>query len=250
MINFLVLESSPTQISNIMAFPSLTKTWHSDTYPAISPSRPELSAKGKVVAITGGGGSIGGAIALAFAQAGASGIAVIGRRAGALQETKQKVESAVPGAQIIVVNGDLSDAQSMKDALQTVAKELGPINVLVANAGFLPRMGKITEADPDEWWTGFETNTKGAFNTCRALLPVAAPDCLLVDISTCVVHLPAMITASGYVSSKLAGTKVYETFGAENADKIQVVHIHPGVVHSELNVKSGVRATDNGEDRK
>lgn len=230
-----------------MAFPSLTKTWHSEAYPAIAPSRPELSAQGKIVVITGGGGSIGGAIALAFAQAGAQGIAIIGRRNEPLQETRKKVESEVPGARIITVSGDLSDANSMKDALQTVSKQLGPVNVLVANAGFLPHMGKIDEADPDEWWTGFETNTKGAFNTCRALLPVAAPDCLLLDISTCVVHLPAMITASGYVSSKLAGTKVYETFAAENPGRIQVIHIHPGVVYSELNVKSGVVAADNGK---
>lgn len=230
-----------------MAFPSLTKIWHSEAYPAISPSRPELSTPGKVIAITGGGGSIGGAIALAFAQAGAKGIAIIGRRDGPLQETRKKVESEVSGTHIITVNGDLSNAQSMKEALQIASKQLGPIDVLVANAGFLPHMGRIADADPDEWWTGFETNTKGAFNTCRALLPVAASGCLLIDISTCVVHMPAMITASGYVSSKLAGTKVYETFAAENLDKIQVIHIHPRVVHSELNVKSGVVAADNGE---
>lgn len=229
------------------AFPSLTKKWHSEAYPRISPSRPELSAKGKVVAITGGGGSIGGAVALAFAQAGATKIAIIGRREGSLQETKKTVESQVQGVSVLIIKGDLSDAQSMKNALETVSNQFGPIDVLVANAGFLPHMGKVTDADPQEWWTGFEINTKGAFNTCRAFLPVAAPGALLIEISTCVVHMPAMITASGYTSSKLAGTKVYETFGAENADKISVIHIHPGVIYSELNVKSGVVAADNGE---
>lgn len=57
--------------------------------------------------------------------------------------------------------------------------------------------------------------------------------------------MPAMASASAYVASKLAATKIYETFGAENPH-IEVVHIHPGVVYSELNVKSGVTATDGG----
>jgi hypothetical protein len=54
-----------------------------------------------------------------------------------------------------------------------------------------------------------------------------------------------MRSASGYVGSKLAATKIYETFDAENS-QIEVTHIHPGVVYSELNVKSGVTATDDG----
>ena len=58
-------------------------------------------------------------------------------------------------------------------------------------------------------------------------------------------HMPAMASASAYVASKLAATKIYETFGAENPH-IEVAHIHPGVVYSELNVKSGVTPTDDG----
>ena len=57
--------------------------------------------------------------------------------------------------------------------------------------------------------------------------------------------MPAMASASAYVASKLAATKIYETFGAENPE-VEIVHIHPGVVYSELNVKSGVTAADDG----
>ena len=59
-------------------------------------------------------------------------------------------------------------------------------------------------------------------------------------------YMPAMASAGAYVSSKLAATKVYETFGNEN-DDVEVTHVHPGVVYSELNVKSGVTATDDGK---
>lgn len=99
-------------------FPSLTKTWHSESYPAIDPTRPELSAKGKVVAITGAGGAIGGATAQAFAKAGASKIAIIGRREKPLQETKANVEKAVPGTNVLIVQGDVSDADSIRRAVE------------------------------------------------------------------------------------------------------------------------------------
>jgi NAD(P)-dependent dehydrogenase (short-subunit alcohol dehydrogenase family) len=105
---------------------------------------------------------------------------------------------------------------------------------------------RLDSADPEEWWKGYEINVKGAFNCTRAFLSVCSPRPILVDISTCVVHMPAMSAGSAYISSKLAATKVYETFGSENLN-VDVVHIHPGVVSSEINAKSGIAAQDGGE---
>lgn len=230
-------------------FPSLTQKWHTEAYESINPRRPELSAKGKVIMITGGGGAIGGATALAFAQAGSVKIAIVGRRDEPLQETKQRIESESPGAIVLTVHGDISDALSIKTAVHTIHQHFGEINILVANAAYLPRFQPVLEADPEEWWKGFETNTKGAFNLARALLsgPSAAKDLVVVDVSTCVVHMPAMHSASAYVSSKSAATKVWEIIAKENKDRMSLVHVHPGVVYSELNVKSGVIPADNGE---
>lgn len=69
---------------------------------------------------------------------------------------------------------------------------------------------------------------------------------MIVDFSTYVVHMPAMASASGYVASKLASTKMYEIAGAEESN-IPAVNLHPGVVYSDLNIKSGVTAADVGE---
>ena len=78
------------------------------------------------------------------------------------------------------------------------------------------------------------------------MLSNAAPKSILVEISTGPVHMPAMAQGSAYISSKLAATKIYETFAAEN-DNVAVLHIHPGVIYSELNLKSGITAVDDGE---
>jgi NAD(P)-dependent dehydrogenase (short-subunit alcohol dehydrogenase family) len=227
-------------------FPSLTKEWHTKSYPAIDPLRPELSAKGKVIAITGGGGAVGSATALAFAKAGASKIAILGRRDKPLQETKAQIEEAVPGTTVMAIHADISNADSVRGAFGNIKKNLGDIDILVCNAGYLSKFEKLGDADPEEWWKGYEINVRGAFNCTRAFLSVAAPRAILVDVSTCVVHMPAMQAGSAYVSSKLAATKIYETFGAENPN-LDVTHVHPGVVSSEINAKSGITATDGAD---
>jgi hypothetical protein len=70
---------------NTPSFFYFTKTWHSKPYPAISPTRPELSVAGKNIVVTGCGAGIGKAIAMSFAQAGASSITIHGRREGRLK---------------------------------------------------------------------------------------------------------------------------------------------------------------------
>lgn len=170
-----------------MAFPSLTKEWHSKSYQAIDPLRPELSQKGKVVAITGAGGAIGAATALAFAKAGAKKIAVLGRRKNLLDNTKAEVEAAIPGTTVEAIHCDISESDSVQGAFGNIKKDLGDIDILVCAAGYLSDFHPLKDAEPEEWWKGFEINTKGAFNCSRALLSNCAPKAILVDISTCVV---------------------------------------------------------------
>ncbi|KAE9398979.1 NAD(P)-binding protein [Gymnopus androsaceus JB14] len=69
-----------------MSLPKLTPTYHKDTYPSISPTKPSLTQVGKTVLITGGGAGLGFEIARSFAKAGASRIIIICRRAGLLDE--------------------------------------------------------------------------------------------------------------------------------------------------------------------
>lgn len=146
---------------------------------------------------------------MAFAKAGAQKIAILGRRTGPLEETKKSIESQVSGVRVEVIHGDVCEADSMRGALGNVKQDLGEIDILVANAGYLPRLESLEEADPDEWWQGFETNVRGAFHLSRAFLSVASKNAVVIDISTSVVGMEAMASATGYVVSKLAATKMW-----------------------------------------
>ena len=134
-------------------FPSLTKTWHDDTYDAIDPrKRPELSLKGKTVVITGGGTGVGRGLTQGFADAGVATIAILGRREGVLQETKQKVEATTSGVAIAVHPTDITDLANV----QETAQRIGNWDVLVSNAGHLPTVEPFLESDPNDWWKAFE----------------------------------------------------------------------------------------------
>ena len=121
-----------------MAYPCFTKTYRKASYPAIDPSRTELSAKDKTVTVTGAAeGSIGANVALAFAKAGARKIALVGRTEATLQKTKESIVQAFPDATVLVSTADLAKAESVGKAAHHIRVELGAWDVFVNCAGFV-----------------------------------------------------------------------------------------------------------------
>src|ERR1700742_1512639 len=98
-------------------FPCPTKTWHNTAYPAISPERPELSAKNKVVVVTGGGSGIGVGIVEGFARAGAAYICILGRTQATLQKTKQEIEQKYKSKVLFAV-ADVVNESAIKQAFE------------------------------------------------------------------------------------------------------------------------------------
>jgi len=136
---------------------------HQSAYPAIDPTRPELSTAGKSILITGAGSGIGASTALAFAKSGASHVAIVGRRPAALASTKAALAAAYPSTTVHAIPGDMTSLPSITTSLQTFASALpsGKIDILVANAGYINAISPLADTDPTDFWLVFEINIKG-----------------------------------------------------------------------------------------
>ena len=133
-------------------FPTLTAEWYNDTYDSINPRRPELSAKGKSVIVTGAGSGIGRETVRAYAAAGASRFALLGRTLATLEETKSIIEAEYPSVHCTMYALDIAD----ETAVHKSAAEIGAWNVLVLNAGKAIDPAPVAETDVLEWWSVIE----------------------------------------------------------------------------------------------
>ena len=78
---------------------------------------------------------------------------VIARSAEPLQKLKDQYAK-----QVEVLNGDLADFSLSQKAVNLALKSFGRVDGLVLNHGVLGQVGKIAEADPEQWKQGFDIN--------------------------------------------------------------------------------------------
>jgi len=142
----------------------LTKTVHGQPYPAISPTRSELSQAGKTILITGGGTGTGFAMAQAFIRASAATIVIIGRRADVLDTARSRLEQEAQevgtGAKIITFPCDVLKTEEV-DALWKDLEAKGVyVDVYIANAAKFTEPKPMLELGTEEVWSQVETNVK------------------------------------------------------------------------------------------
>lgn len=134
-----------------------------------------LDLGGQIAFVTGGGQGAGRAIALALARHNAGGVAVndfVAERAEAVA-----AEIRALGVPACGVQADVGDIASVQLAVAKATAELGPITLLVNNAGNAGPNAQIRheplfwETDPAEWSRYFHTNLHGVMNCCHAILP-------------------------------------------------------------------------------
>lgn len=150
-------------------FPSPTSKWHSNTYQSLSPTRPELSAKGKTVLVTGGGTGIGAETARNFAEAGASRIALLGRREQPLLDTKASIEQKFPGVEVFIASTDITNKSEVDAAFAKFAGN-GKIHVLISNAAMIGPQDPVGTVDCDKFLDAIQQNLKGALHVAQAFL--------------------------------------------------------------------------------
>jgi 3-oxoacyl-[acyl-carrier protein] reductase len=120
----------------------------------------------KVVLITGGTRGIGRACAKAFAQAGAK-VAICGRTADSVAQAAKDIAAETNG-NVTGFQADISSADDVNALTKNVSEQLGPIQILVNNAG-ITRDGLIMRMKDEHWADVFQTNLDGPFYTCRAV---------------------------------------------------------------------------------
>jgi len=120
----------------------------------------------RVVLVTGAGRGIGRSIALRFAEEGAH-VAIVARTAAQLAETARQVEAL--GRRTLTIPADITRSGTPEACVAATEERLGPIDVLVNNAGvFVWR--PFLQLSPDDWDRVIATNLTAAAAFCRAAL--------------------------------------------------------------------------------
>jgi 3-oxoacyl-[acyl-carrier protein] reductase len=184
--------------------------------------------EGQVALVTGGGRGIGRGIALELARAGAR-VAVAARTAEQVRETAAEIDG-------LALELDVSDRESVERAVARAGSDLGPLDLLVANAGIALWEERAWELDPADWWRVFEVNVLGTYLCCRAVVPgmIERGRGRIVNVASGAAYLPGL-ASTAYSSSKAAVHRFSETLARQlEPHGIPVFSISPGLVRTEM----------------
>jgi 3-oxoacyl-[acyl-carrier protein] reductase len=194
----------------------------------------DADLQGQVALVTGGGRGIGRNVALELAAAGAR-VAVAARTRDEIEETAQEING-------LAIECDVSDRVSVEHMVRLAESELGPIDLLVANAGISIDEDAAWELDPTDWWRVFEINVLGVYLCCRAVIPgmLERGRGRIVNVASGAAYLPGS-KSTAYSASKAAVHRFSETLANQlEPHGIPVFSISPGLVRT--------RMTDSGDD--
>jgi NAD(P)-dependent dehydrogenase (short-subunit alcohol dehydrogenase family) len=186
-----------------------------------------------VALVTGGGRGAGRVMAEALAAAGFA-VCVVARTATEVEETAHALVSG--GGRAIAVTADATDPGAVERAVSEAEERLGPIDVLVNNAGRAHAIGPVWEVDPADWWRDVEVNVRSAFLCARAVLPgmLERGTGRILNVSSYVALRPTPYI-SAYAAAKAAVLSLTEALAASVGDTgVRVFALTPGLFESEL----------------
>lgn len=197
-----------------------------------------FSLDGKIAIVTGGSRGIGEEIGVSMAEAGAD-VAVVARSEEALEETVDRIEKR--GGDAVSYPLDVTDAAEVEAMFDDVEANLGPVDVLVNNAGTNPFFGDARTLNLDVWEKIFSVNVTGAFYCAQEFgQRVGDRDGtgVVVNVASVggVVGLPKQ---APYSASKHALVGLTKSLAVDWAPEIRVNALAPGYVKTAFT--EGVR---------
>lgn len=197
-----------------------------------------MELKGRVVLITGAGRGIGRALAHAFAAAGAK-VALLGKTKKNLLEVQRELKDS--GAPTVVLAADVSDEGVVSRAVAATEQQLGPVDVLVNNAGIFA-MAPVEKMDTLVFDRLLAVNLRGPFLMSRAVLPgmKSRKRGHIVNISS-TAGRRGFAGGGAYCASKFGLAGLTEAMRYEaRASNVRVTCVYPSTVNTDLVKKSGM----------
>ena len=204
---------------------------HTTSYPFISSTKYKDKLNDKIVLITGAGRGIGRAASLAFAAAGA--------RVACLSRTQSDLDSLVQGinqkhqqgskVKAIAIPGDVTDPECATRAIHETQEKLGPIDILINNAGISRISDLEHEKDVSAAWRVIQVNMLGTMSFTQAIIPsmIARGSGTIINVVSIIgkVTLPFF---SAYSAAKAGMIKYTEVIDLELRPKgVCTFAVHP-----------------------
>jgi 3-oxoacyl-[acyl-carrier protein] reductase len=188
----------------------------------------QLDLKGRHAVVTGGASGIGFAIAQRLAACGATAmIWDFDEKAG------RTAAAALPGRSVVA---DVTEWDSVANAVQETLKAVPAIDILINNAGITGPNLTLWDYPLDAWKQVFAVNTHGVFHCCRAVVPLMRERSYgrIVNIAS-VAGKDGNPNASAYSASKAAVIALTKSLGKELADTaIRVNCVTPAAVRTPM----------------
>ena len=203
------------------------------------------SLTNKVALVTGAGKGIGRAVALALAAEGVH-VGLLARTESDLLEVAAEIIAA--GGAVVTVVADVADRTAVNIAVAKIQQELGPIDILINNAG-IGVFGKFMELEPEQWEHIIQVNLMGTYYATHAVLPsmVARQTGDIINISSTAGQRGAAGT-SAYSASKFAVLGLTESLMQEvRKHNIRVSALTPSTVATPLALEN--KLTDGNPDK-
>jgi 3-oxoacyl-[acyl-carrier protein] reductase len=192
----------------------------------------DLGIKGKNALVTGASRGIGRGISLALAAEGVN-IVAVATKAAAAEETAAACRAQ--GVKALGRGVDVKSFQAVEDLAAEVQKELGPVQILVNNAG-ITRDGLLLRMSEEDFDAVVGVNLKGVFNLCRAF---ARP--MLREKGTRIINISSVVGLTGnagqanYAASKGGVIALTKSLAKEFAGRGMTVNaVAPGFIRTDM----------------